>query len=190
MGGHEMTEMKWAVELLAKEKFFTQLTAPEKNRMIREAIDFGIHLAEKVREKIGPPEGVESIRQILVSLGCGFRVDDEIDLPGPMSEYEEDLLAARFFTRRIRSRALQAAERDQWHDGWYKLYEQCLTRELFHHVENTISGKASHHIRFKRKWLGFFPVSQPVEGSRMIAALIFIKEFLGLEAIPILMLYD
>lgn len=190
MDGNEKAEYSWAEDLLATEKFFNQLLDGEKQRILNEAVDFGSHLAEKVRERIGSPDGTESIRKMLISLGCGLRIDDEVDLPGPMSEYEEDLLAARFFTRRIRTRAEQAAERDEWHAGWLELFEQCLARELFHHVENTISGKASHHIRIKRNIWGVFPASEPVESSRIIAGIVFVKEFLNLKTIPVLMLYD
>ncbi len=178
--------VQWAVALLAKDEFFIQLSEQDCNRIINESIVFGAHLAEKIREKMGLPSGPESIRQKLMTLGCGVRVDDETGPPGPLSEYEEDLLAARFFTFRIRRRAEEAVEHGEWSSGWYDLYEQCLARELFHHVENTISGKASHHIRFKERLLGIVPVSRPVEASRQIAGAVFVRDYLGLSTIPLL----
>ena len=181
------SENQWAMNSLKKDEFFAQISQQDRTRIIDESIDFGTHLAEKIREKISVPAGVESIRKMLVTLGCGVRVDDESGLPGPMSEYEEDLLAARFFTLRIRQRALAAADRGEWRSGWCELYEQCLAWELFHHVENTISGKASHHVRFKERLLGMVPVSRPVETSREIAGLVFVRDFLGLTGIPLLM---
>jgi hypothetical protein len=187
MAENEFSSDQWMLESLAIDEFFVQLSEQDKSRIIKEAVDFGAHLAEKIREKMGLPDGVESIRKSLMTLGCGVRIDDETGPPGPMSVYEDDLLAARFFTLRIRRRAEEADERGEWSSGWNELYEQCLARELFHHVENTISGKASHHIRFKERLLGLLPVSRPVETSRQIAGLIFVKDYLGLTEIPLLM---
>ncbi len=178
----------WAGQLLAKDEFFFRMTPQEQSRIITEAVDFGLHLAEKTRERLGAPAGVESISQMLSGLGANVRIDEENGPPGPMSEYEEDLLLARFFTQRIRRRAADAAEQGEWNSGWYELYEQCLARELFRHVENTISGKASHHIRFKDKVLGLVPVSRPVEAARQIAGLVFVRDFLQLKSLPLLML--
>ena len=177
----------WAMEILAKDEFFAQMTKPDQERIIAEAIEFGSHLAEKTRDRLGVPAGVESISGMLSGLGSGVRTDDVTDTAGPMSEYAEDLLMSRFFTLRIRQRAAAAADRGEWNSGWYALYEQCLARELFHHVENTISGKASHHIRFKERWLGLVPVSRPVEAAGDIASLVFIRDFLNLDSIPFLM---
>lgn len=182
------TELLWAAQLLAKDEFFARMTAQDQSRIINESVDFGVHLAEKTRERLGVPDGVESISLMLSGLGANVRVDEENGPPGPMSEYEEDLLLARFFTQRIRQRAASAAERGEWSSGWYELYEQCLARELFRHVENTISGKASHHIRFKEKVLGLLPVSRPVETACDIARLIFVRDFLQLKSLPLLML--
>lgn len=187
MAEDKFLSAQWTLDSLAKDEFFTQISEQDKSRIIKEAADFGAHLAEKIREKMGLPAGVESIRKNLMTLGCGVRTDDETGPPGPMSVYEDDLLAARFFTLRIRKRAEAAAERGEWSAGWYELYEQCLARELFHHVENTISGKASHHIRIKERLLGLLPVSRPVETSREIAGLIFVRDYLALKEIPLLM---
>ena len=187
MTDRDELQLQWAMPLLEKDELFAQMTPEDRLRIIRESIDFGTHIAEKTREKLGIPTGAESVREMLVSLGCGVRVDDEKELPGPMSEYEEDLLAARFYTLRVRQRAAQAAERGEWTSGWYELYAQCIARELFHHVENAGSGKASHHVRFKNRLLGLLPVSRPVEASREIACLVFVRDFLGLPEIPLLM---
>ena len=180
-------ETQWAMEILAKDEFFAQMTKTDQERIIAEAIEFGTHLAEKTRDRLGIPTGVDSISGMLSGLGSGVRIDDVTETAGPMSEYAEDLLMARFFTLRIRQRAAAAADRGEWNSGWYALYEQCLARELFHHVENTISGKASHHIRFKERWLGLVPVSRPVETAGDIASLVFIRDFLNLDSIPFLM---
>lgn len=188
MATRDETELLWALQLLAKDEFFAQMTTQDQHRIINESIDFGSHLADKTRMKLGDPKGVDSIRSTLSGLGAAIRIDEENGPPGPMSEYEEDLLLARFFTQRIRWRAADAAERGEWSNGWYELYEQCLARELFRHVENTISGKASHHIRFKDKLLGLLPVSRPVEAACEIASMVFIRDFLQLESLPILML--
>ena len=180
----------WAMEILAKDDLFSQMTLKDQRRIIAESADFGAHLAEKTREKVGIPAGADSIRKMLVSLGCGVRVDEENGLPGPMSEYAEDLLTARFFTVRIRQQAAAAADKGEWSSGWYELYEQCLSREIFHHVENTLSGKASHHVRFKAKLLGLLPVSRPVETAGRIAVMVFVRDFLGLGSIPTLLQKD
>ena len=187
MAESEELQLQWAIDSLAKDEFFSQMTVEDQQRIIREAIDFGAHIAEKTREKLGVPLGAESVRQMLVSLGCGVRVDDASDLPGPMSEYEEDLVAARFYTLRVRRRAASAIERGEWNAGWYELYAQCIARELVHHVENTGSGKASHHIRLRTRLMGLLPVSRPVETAREIACLVFVKDFLGLPEVPLLM---
>ena len=181
-------DLLWARQLLAKDEFYAQMSPQEQERIIQEAVDFGSHLAEKTRERLGAPAGVESISRMLSGLGAGVRIDETNGLPGPMAEYAEDLLMARFYTQRIRQRAVEAAERGEWSSGWYELYEQCLARELFRHVENTISGKASHHIRFKDKVLGVLPVSRPVETTRQIAGLVFVRDFLQLTSLPLLML--
>ena len=188
MAIQEEADLSWARQLLAKDEFFARMTAQDQSRIINESVDFGVHLAEKTRERLGVPAGVESISRMLSGLGANVRIDEENGPPGPMSEYEEDLLLARFFTQRIRLRANNAAERGEWHTGWYELYEQCLARELFRHVENTISGKASHHIRFKDKVLGLVPVSRPVETACDIARLIFVRDFLQLNSLPLLIL--
>ena len=180
----EDLQLQWARESLARDGLYSRMPEKERLRIINEAIQFGVHIAEKTREKLGTPKGADSIREMLVSLWCGVRVDETSEPPGPMSEYMEDLLAARFYTRRIRSRAAECAERGEWNSGWYELYAQCIARELFRHVENTLSGKASHHIRFKERWLGLLPVSRPVETSREIACLAFVKSFLELPMIP------
>ena len=112
----------WAMEILAKDDLFSQMTLKDQRRIIAESADFGAHLAEKTREKVGIPAGADSIRKMLVSLGCGVRVDEENGLPGPMSEYAEDLLTARFFTVRIRQQAAAAADKGEWSSGWYELY--------------------------------------------------------------------
>ena len=54
-------------------------------------------------------------------------------------------------------------------------------------MENTLSGKASHHVRFKAKLLGLLPVSRPVEMAGMIAGMVFVRDFLGLGSIPLLL---
>ena len=40
-------ETQWAMEILAKDEFFAQMTKTDQERIIAEAIDFGTHLAEK-----------------------------------------------------------------------------------------------------------------------------------------------
>ncbi|NMC32492.1 MAG: hypothetical protein GYA36_08555 [Veillonellaceae bacterium] len=180
----EELQLQWARDILAGDEFFSRMTERDQVRIIQESIEFGIHIAEKTREKLGTPTGAEAIREMLVSLGCGVRVDETSDSSGPMSEYAEDLLAARFYTRRIRQRAAEYADRGQWDHGWFDLYAQCIARELFHHVENTLSGKTSHHVRFRDRLFGLLPVSRPVETTRTIACLTFVKHFLDLPEIP------
>ena len=187
MATRDAAELLWARQLLAKDEFFAQMTPQDQDRIINESVDFGAHLAEKTRERLGVPAGVESISRMLSGLGANVRIDEENGPPGPLSEYENDLLLARFFTLRIRRRAADAVERGEWNSGWYELYEQCLARELFHHVENTISGKASHHVRFKDKLLGIVPVSRPVETACEVAELVFVRDFLQLKSLPLLM---
>lgn len=187
MNGMDDRELQWATELLQKDALFRKMTEEDRQRVIREAIAFGAHLAEKTREKLGIPAGAESVRQKLVSLGCAVRVDEESPLPGPMSEYADDLLAARFYTLRIRQVAAEALERGEWDKGWFELYAQCIARELFHHVENTLSGKTSHHVRFREKLLGILPVSRPVEAAEQVACLVFVRDFLDLPELPLLL---
>jgi len=187
MAGTEELQFQWALDSLMKDAFFPRMTMEDRRRIIGEAIKFGAHLAEKTREKLGIPTGAESIRHMLVSLGCGVRVDEVSKLPGPMSEYEDDLLSARFYTLRVRQRAVEATERGEWSTGWYELYAQCLAREFFHHVENALSGKASHHVRLRDRLLGILPVSRPVEAAREIACLVFVQDFLALPEVPLLM---
>ncbi len=178
---------QWAMESLMQDEFFPRMTEEDCRRIIQEAIEFGAHIAQKTCEKLGTSSDADSIREMLVSLGCGVRIDDVSDLPGPMSEYEEDLLVARFYTLRVRHRAADAIERGEWSTGWYELYAQCVAKELFHHVENTLSGKASHHIRFPDRLLGLVPISRPVEAAREIACLVFVRDFLELPDVPMLM---
>ena len=115
MAIQEEADLSWARQLLAKDEFFARMTAQDQSRIINESVDFGVHLAEKTRERLGVPAGVESISRMLSGLGANVRIDEENGPPGPMSEYEEDLLLARFFTQRIRLRANDAAERGEWH---------------------------------------------------------------------------
>ena len=178
---------QWAMDSLTKDDFFPQMTVPDQHRIVGDAIKFGAHLAEKTREKLGVPSGADSMIEMLGSLGCVVRFDEKSGLPGPMSLYEEDLSAALFFLRRIRDRASEALELGKWDTGWYELYAQCVARELFHHVEHTLSGKCSHHIRFQTRFLWVLPVSRPVEASREIACLVFVRDFLGLPDIPLMM---
>lgn len=181
-----MTEEQeqWAITLLSKDKSFARMTESDRRRIMSEAEKFGSHLAEKARAELGVPQGSDSIRSMLETLGCVVRLDEKSGLPGPMSQYEEDLSAALFFTRRIRDTACKASEQCEWSSGWYDLFAQCLAKELFHHIEHTMSGKASHHIRIQDRFLGLIPVSRPVEVAREIACLIFVKQFLDLPAIP------
>lgn len=178
---------RWAMESLMQDEFFPRMKEEDCRRIIQEAIDFGAHIAQKTREKLGSSSDADSIREMLVSLGCSVRIDEVSELPGTMSEYEEDLLVARFYTLRVRQRAAEAIEREEWSTGWYELYAQCVARELFHHVENTLSGKASHHIRFPDRFLGIFPISRPVEAAREIACLVFVRDFLELADVPMMM---
>jgi hypothetical protein len=179
---------KWAQVLLEADPLFSKMAAAMQEDVVKQSVQFGKHIGEKTREKLGEPGNAESIRLKLVSLGCGVRVDDENDQSGPMSIYEEDLLTAKFFTFRIRRRAFQKAEQALWNSGWYELYSQCVAREMFRHIENTLSGKVSHHVRLKERLWGLFPVTRPVETSRDIANIAFIQTFLSLDEPPLLML--
>lgn len=183
----EELKVQWAMNSLMKDEFFAKMAEKDCCRIIVEATKFGTHLAEKAREQLGAPVGADSIRDMLETLGCVVRIDEKSGLPGPMSMYEEDLSAALFFKRRIRDTACTAIEQKEWTTGWYDLYAQCLARELFHHMEHTLSGKASHHIRFQDRFLGLVPISRPVETARKIACLVFVREFLGLSEVPLMM---
>ena len=180
-------QLQWAEKILAKDKFYSKMQPEEHQRIIREAIRFGAHLAEKTQEQFGVPSGPEAIQEILKILGCIIRINEKSGLGGALSCYEEELSAALFFVRRIRETALAAIEKGEWHSGWYELYAQCTARELFHHLEHALSGKASQHIRFKTKFLGLIPVSHPVETAGKIACLVFVRDFLALQEVPLLM---
>lgn len=183
-------QFQWAMKLLMKDDFFARMPVEDRSRIIGEAIKFGAHLAGKAREELGAPSGADSISQMLASLGCIIRIDEKSGLPGSLSRYEDDMSAALFFVRRIRDATSAATERGEWAAGWYELYELCIARELFHHMENTLSGKASHHVRFKDRFLGLFPVSRPVEAAREIACVVFVQDFLGLPEAPLMMRDD
>lgn len=187
MTAEKALQDQWAMNVLSKDKLFARMAERDHRLVISEAEKFGAHLAEKAREEFGVPGGPESIRGMLETLGCVVRIDEKSGLPGPMSQYEEDLSAALFFIRRIRDTACRAIEQCEWNSGWYDLYAQCLARELFHHMEHTLSGKASHHIQFKERLFGLLPVSRPVESAREIACLVFVKHLLDLPGIPALM---
>jgi hypothetical protein len=185
----EDIQHKWAMASLAKDELFARMPEPDRCRIILEAINFGSHLAKRAREQLVIPFGPEAISEMLEALGCVVRIDEKSGLPGPMSEYEEELGAALFFLRRIRETASKAIEENKWTKGWYDLYAQCLARELFHHMEHTLSGKASHHIRFGDRFLGLVSVSRPVETAREIACLVFVRDLMGLNEIPLMMRY-
>ena len=185
MAEGEELQLQWAMASLSGEKLFQRMTEKDRCRIVSEAIKFGAHLAEKAREQLGVPTGPDSIRAMLETLGCVVRTDEKSGLPGPISQYEEDLSAALFFTRRIRDTACKVIEQNECAKGWYELYAQCLARELFHHMEHTLSGKASLHIRFRDHFLGLVPVMRPVETAREIACLIFVRDFLTLTEVPL-----
>ena len=65
MAIQEEADLSWARQLLAKDEFFARMTAQDQSRIINESVDFGVHLAEKTRERLGVPAGVESISRML-----------------------------------------------------------------------------------------------------------------------------
>ena len=67
----EDLQLQWARESLARDGLYSRMPEKEQLRIIDEAIQFGVHIAEKTREKLGTPKGADSIREMESPYGKG-----------------------------------------------------------------------------------------------------------------------
>lgn len=175
----------WGFIELQKDSNFKYFKQKDKENIILISEAFGKNVAENIIKKFGNPNNFIELNDIVNTLGGKVIIYEKSFSPVYLAEYNEKNKEITCYKMNIEKYTKRLGKNHEVLKR-YNLLTICVAHELFHHIENINTSKASYKIRLERSFCKIIKYHIKPESAREIAAHAFVQELLGIDVSSVL----